>query len=848
MTAPRRSRTGGRGASARQQALAAQQQHQLTSEEEESSDEDSVTRCVCGQQHHVGLMVQCDKCEVWQHCECVGLIEEDIPDQYYCELCKPENHTLLKPSHGKSKRAYNPNGGKDTASKKTPRKRTTMNSREAADPASDAVAQKGTASKNNSHDDGTGRGCKRLRKTDGPVSHADTKNDDDDDEDEPHDSRNGKSHRSTSPAAARNSGASRKRGASKSSIDSAGSNHKGGTGRNKRSRSGSPLIGSSVAVVQEPRSYESDNEASSGSGTHTTSTASKKRRRTDDKAAPSRATSTSVINEELKPDPVHEHVSLEDVLFAKEDLSDVETALLGGDDDDDDDDDLDSIPVSPKKDPVPVSSSTKVNGTPPRPHPVKRSSSSQQRKNPSAAHGSSRSRDNSHSSHHNNHTSSSRTSTPQPADNLDGNSNGGHGHSSHDKDKERSRCLSPPTKVRYPSSRMSLSEMNKRVKQILEYISRMQVEIVDKKKEPKADAKAKAEADEDGSPVEQQLMPMPGVETNRELLVVHIEGSSIDSSIICDGEAPRSVGESIVAAVSVSAMSVLATAASPSTPSPRASGIISMELDEDDDDDDDVELSQAPSASSSATTIPLERPRSVSPCPIVAPAPATTTMVTATASESHAATIHPQPSLSSSSTTSTISSATTTLTSDADVAVASSSAINNTASELTSIEMMDKLASELISFQRRFGQHQNDGRSTTRPSAQSAASAANGPVSSSFSSAPLAPAQQQHNTRERERSVGPDHDVVESLLMMSAVPSGPALGHLATTEQNHAHHATAPAVQQQHHHSGARHTDREESAKSAGGRHVEREESARSAFIRRNEGAGGRRVASVAVR
>jgi hypothetical protein len=44
----------------------------------------------------IGLMVCCDDCEVWQHCECMGLEEEDIPDQYFCEQCRPEDHVQIK--------------------------------------------------------------------------------------------------------------------------------------------------------------------------------------------------------------------------------------------------------------------------------------------------------------------------------------------------------------------------------------------------------------------------------------------------------------------------------------------------------------------------------------------------------------------------------------------------------------------------------------------------------------------------------------------------------------------------------------------------------------------------------
>ncbi|KAL0084149.1 hypothetical protein J3Q64DRAFT_1736070 [Phycomyces blakesleeanus] len=71
----------------------------------ESSDGGSVTRCVCGEQHNVGLMVQCESCEVWQHCDCIGMGENDLPDHYYCDQCQPTQHSAPKP-HGRSKRSY----------------------------------------------------------------------------------------------------------------------------------------------------------------------------------------------------------------------------------------------------------------------------------------------------------------------------------------------------------------------------------------------------------------------------------------------------------------------------------------------------------------------------------------------------------------------------------------------------------------------------------------------------------------------------------------------------------------------------------------------------------------------
>lgn len=50
----------------------------------------------------MGLMVCCDKCEVWQHCKCMGLSDQtEMPEQYYCEQCKPENHHSYKLANGR---------------------------------------------------------------------------------------------------------------------------------------------------------------------------------------------------------------------------------------------------------------------------------------------------------------------------------------------------------------------------------------------------------------------------------------------------------------------------------------------------------------------------------------------------------------------------------------------------------------------------------------------------------------------------------------------------------------------------------------------------------------------------
>lgn len=99
--------------------------------DEESVEDESVTRCVCGESHSVGLMVCCDQCEVWQHCDCMGLEEQDIPEHYYCELCKPSDHIEIK-GYDRTRRYYKPSSPVLSDSERKTKRRTTFNSREAS--------------------------------------------------------------------------------------------------------------------------------------------------------------------------------------------------------------------------------------------------------------------------------------------------------------------------------------------------------------------------------------------------------------------------------------------------------------------------------------------------------------------------------------------------------------------------------------------------------------------------------------------------------------------------------------------------------------------------------------------
>lgn len=70
-------------------------------EKEQSQEPEEVIRCVCGateqDEDSAEAWIACETCLVWQHNVCVGVssYEDEIPEHYWCEQCKPENHREL---------------------------------------------------------------------------------------------------------------------------------------------------------------------------------------------------------------------------------------------------------------------------------------------------------------------------------------------------------------------------------------------------------------------------------------------------------------------------------------------------------------------------------------------------------------------------------------------------------------------------------------------------------------------------------------------------------------------------------------------------------------------------------
>ncbi|KAL3276544.1 hypothetical protein HHI36_011919 [Cryptolaemus montrouzieri] len=59
------------------------------------NEEEDIIRCICGMYHDEGLMIQCERCLVWQHCECVRA--DPAAPSYHCEKCVPREVDLEIP-------------------------------------------------------------------------------------------------------------------------------------------------------------------------------------------------------------------------------------------------------------------------------------------------------------------------------------------------------------------------------------------------------------------------------------------------------------------------------------------------------------------------------------------------------------------------------------------------------------------------------------------------------------------------------------------------------------------------------------------------------------------------------
>jgi len=81
---------GQRGRRPRNAGAPKQTKKKRGEEEAENLEEDNGgIGCICDYDDDDGFMIQCERCFTWQHSICVGITKDNVPDQFFCELCEP---------------------------------------------------------------------------------------------------------------------------------------------------------------------------------------------------------------------------------------------------------------------------------------------------------------------------------------------------------------------------------------------------------------------------------------------------------------------------------------------------------------------------------------------------------------------------------------------------------------------------------------------------------------------------------------------------------------------------------------------------------------------------------------
>ncbi|KAK2873814.1 hypothetical protein FQN49_002038 [Arthroderma sp. PD_2] len=150
----------------------------LTGDEFDEEGEEEITRCICGHQDYPGLpahaanragskaaagkdeaaagsgagsgagdalsedagslFIQCDECKVWQHGGCVGIMEEaSSPDEYFCERCRKDLHSIIVGPHGQKSSHYLPVAGSTSSASSTTSRDSTKSSKDKKSKGSD---------------------------------------------------------------------------------------------------------------------------------------------------------------------------------------------------------------------------------------------------------------------------------------------------------------------------------------------------------------------------------------------------------------------------------------------------------------------------------------------------------------------------------------------------------------------------------------------------------------------------------------------------------------------------------------------------------------------------------------
>ncbi|KAG0330091.1 hypothetical protein BG004_002184 [Podila humilis] len=489
---------------------------------------------MCVELDHEGVMIQCETCKVWQHCHCVGLGGGSVtPDKYYCDSCRPHNHPY-KVQNGilisGSKRAPQTQQVPSTVpSLKTPvpKKRNTMNSKEASIPVDLLLAQQKWNDEHMDEIDDISHKHSKRRKKNGSSTHDDDeehlKSKDDDAEAiklamdlAQHHSENKKASNNSSNANNSSSSSSdNDNSCSKPEKDtssglspienSPSSNSQSRNGGSKKSNKSSSSS-SSASRLRSPTPMHSTSSMASVSPTTTVSTKDQKSEEppadVGTLSSGKRTTTADEDAEEAAESPSRT-VTVSSSKRRKTAKSDVPARSALPVHDTDHQEEPEQVIPKTESNTVPrsrkngLSRSYKRNGNNTNSTNMSNNNSDQEENaddeaNQTTSTPTTITKRSFLKRNERNHRSS-RNSTPVP-------------NTSNDSGTPQPMSAPAPATVRYPNSKMTIQEMNKRAKQLLGYISRVQIDM--------ADRKSKSGCNTPCPPVDEHLQTAPHTTLN----------------------------------------------------------------------------------------------------------------------------------------------------------------------------------------------------------------------------------------------------------------------------------------------------------------------------------------------
>ncbi|KAF9280602.1 hypothetical protein BGZ88_012097 [Linnemannia elongata] len=455
-------------------------------------DDGGQTRCVCEQEHHMGVMIQCETCKVWQHCPCVGLGDGLVtPDKYYCDSCRPENHPYHVVDGVLMTNAENTSSAVASLKVKSPK---TKSSARESKVSTDRDSQPDTTASESIHHGNVTRASKRRKKTDSTLddldqpslltinnSNGDTSKNHTEDESE------------TTPAPVTTKSNKKSTGSSKGS--GSGSKRKKGALPEYESPTASSSSAISTMMTPVPAQLEealpiADHDSESASTSAAPSTRRNARSASNNKKNSRSAPGDEIIEASHIVPASKRRRTAEPSTRSKED-----SVLETDDEDKVSDKDISSTKAvveapatrssrkghstraNKKVDPVEdehVESSTPAEESPSASEDTTRADSVVSHPEVVKRGGALRKAQQNHGHHHHHHHHSrhgSPAGTPQPSQII----------------------VIQPTKVKYPSAKMTIADMNKRIKQLQDYVSHARAEMNEMKKNREAAAAAAME-------------------------------------------------------------------------------------------------------------------------------------------------------------------------------------------------------------------------------------------------------------------------------------------------------------------------------------------------------------------